>query len=115
MARPKKYKSGSKVLSYRVPIAAEKNIRKLIEQFLEDWNRPIIKDHNKPTNEIKPYEQPKENFTIETKDLEKEAMKRITELSRELANPPQNTIIGVKTWVAVRQQELDKLKNQFGL
>ncbi len=46
MARPKKYNNGSKVISYRIPLAAERHIRGTVEKALTDWNKPVVKDLN---------------------------------------------------------------------
>jgi len=36
---------------------------------------------------------------------------RIAELEKELKNPPKTAQIGVRNWVRIREQELQKLKN----
>lgn len=42
-----------------------------------------------------------------------EIKKRIAELEKELKSPPKNPLIGLRKWTLVRQQEIDKLKQQL--
>ena len=40
-------------------------------------------------------------------------LNRIADLEKELKNPPKNPSIGLKTWTKVRQDEINKLKNEI--
>lgn len=85
----------------------------------------IIKDITKPTNVLKPKEQPKTNFTINTLPEQKaaplaalvlnnaEIEKKIAELENELKSPPKNPLIGERAWKRVREQKIQELKNQL--
>jgi len=54
-----------------------------------------------------------EHITIETlSDYEKKrAEDRIKQLENELKSPPSNPLIGKRQWIAIREQELKKLKS----
>lgn len=88
-----------------------------------------IQDLTKPTNEIKPHEQQKTNYTIDTTLGEKEmtdkelkelairakenAIQRIKELEEEIKHPPKNPTIGLSKWYAVRHNEIKILKEKY--
>ena len=47
-------------------------------------------------------------------DLDKETiLERIKELEADLKNPAKNTMIGQKAWIALRENELKKLKAEL--
>lgn len=65
---------------------------------------------NKVTIQDLSNQQPKTNYSINTEDVE-ETKKRILELEQQIRNPPKNTVISQKVWIAVREQELNNLKS----
>lgn len=108
MARPKKYSNGSKVISYRVPVAAEAHIRNIITNAIRDWNRP--------TNELKPFEQPKTNYSVNlTEEVSKDAIKAaIDRLQKELNDCPKSySEMGKIMWAKERNKKIELLKNQL--
>ena len=63
--------------------------REIVEQ--------VVRDFTKPTNEIKPKEQPKSNFTIDTRPKNLEELKSMC--------PPELTGLDKSAWVATKRQE----------
>ena len=95
------------------------NEQKLIDILLEEIFNKYNKQEtltetvlNKIRNTILDFTspQPQSNYTINTKSKE-QILERIKQLEQEIKNPPKNTLVGVKAWMSVRENELKELKN----
>lgn len=52
-------------------------------------------------------------LTETIKEENKPILKRIAEVEQELKSPPKNPLIGLKTWIRVRKDELESLRKQL--
>lgn len=70
---------------------------------------------NRAASPRKPQERPKTTVPDNTtaKDGNAKIEAEIAQLEKELKSPPQNPLIGIKAWKAVRQQKIQELKNQL--
>jgi hypothetical protein len=90
-----------------------------LSKFEDEVRFPVpknrVKDLTKPTNILKPQEQPKSNFVVNIAPVENKAeiLAQIAELEKELKSPPKNPIVGLTIWKRVREEQLQSLKNQL--
>lgn len=68
----------------------------------------IVEINNQPENKKRILQEREGGDTYE----QRERKERIAQLEKELQNPEKNPQIGQRRWIAIRQQELEKLKNQ---
>jgi hypothetical protein len=89
--------------------------REIKQNAPKEEKRPMVTDLTKPTGVLKPHEQPKSNFTINTTPIENKAeiMTQIAELEKELKSPPKNPVVGLTIWKRVREEQLQNLKNKL--
>jgi hypothetical protein len=114
------------------------SIRPVIEKYGYKYDIKI-QDANKPTNEIKPFEQPKNNFSIDTRDnglinaargmdavgvnldeltaensVDKESvLNQIAEIRKQEIPKERNTPLGKKTWELEQEEKIKSLQKQL--
>lgn len=116
---PKSIRFNKQHLEYAFEKLGVNKEQKLIDILLEEIFNKYNKQENlteavlnKIRNTILDFtsSQPQSNYTINTKSKE-QILERIKQLELEIKNPPKNTLIGIKAWMAVRKNELKELKN----
>jgi hypothetical protein len=86
----------------------EKGIKK------HDLPKVIISDLAKPTSVLKPQEQPKTNYSINTSAPDNEAiLKQIEAIKTEKIPKERDTPIGRRVWASDQWKRVDELKKQL--
>ncbi len=138
MARPKKYKSETEVISFRVPKEFKAIIQKKVLDVLKETTKaandlvdfgtiithtskdgtsrhvPITskEGQNVLANMPLGYGHPVAD-KIEIDEWRKKAEERIKELEKQIANPPKDLSIPMRIYRTVRENEIASIKKQF--
>jgi hypothetical protein len=91
-----------------------------VEGLLRPYKHKLTNKSKKAlqSEPVPEFEESIKNTPQENRDkvdgyLRESTQNRINELLAELKSPPKNPIIGIKTWVAIREKELVELKSQL--
>ena len=72
-----------------------------------------IADFGKPTNILKPREQPEANFSVNTQSGKESILEQISAIRAEKIPKERDTVIGRKAWQMEQNNRIENLKNQL--